>query len=112
MESHPSCLGYRPVSRSVLRDRLRSYLKPPFSGRRFLSPRDVLSSGEVKERAIPAPDLAPDGPSVHTTAIVNRHRWRELWMQSLRDPLAYGIQDLRDCGLNESLHDLSALFRR
>jgi hypothetical protein len=31
-------------------------------------------------------------------------------MVSLSDPLAYRIKDLRDCGLNDSLHDLSVLL--
>jgi hypothetical protein len=41
--------------------------------------------------------------------VEKRRCWQDIWSQSLRDPLAYRLQDIRDLGLSESLHDLSNL---
>lgn len=43
-------------------------------------------------------------------AAEKRRCWQDIWSQSLRDPLAYRLQDIRDQGLSESLHELPLLF--
>ncbi len=43
-------------------------------------------------------------------AAENNRCWQDIWAQNLRDPLAYRIHDIRDCGLNDSMHELSILF--
>ena len=45
---------------------------------------------------------------MHAAAEINRC-WQDKWAQNLQDPLAYRIQDIRDCGLNDSPHELSIL---
>ena len=39
-----------------------------------------------------------------------RTYWQDIWSQNLRDPLAYRLQDIRDCGLSESPHEMAILF--
>jgi|HubBroStandDraft_2_1064218.scaffolds.fasta_scaffold2409437_1 hypothetical protein len=50
------------------------------------------------------------GSATSNLAAEKRRCWQDIWSQSLRDPLAYRLQDIRDLGLNESLHEMPCLF--
>lgn len=52
----------------------------------------------------------PIGAGVTHRDADNRSWRRELWLQSLHDPSAYKIRDLRDYGLTDSPNDLPPLL--
>jgi hypothetical protein len=70
----------------------------------------VRAAARLKRQSFPFNiEVHPASGGANPCGADNRTWWRELWLQSLRDPTAYKIQDLRDYGLTDSPTDLPPL---